>query len=150
MPERSSRSSCEAGQVALFEGKTETGLAFNQHRTFQPRRGTVRLRLGWVAVAPARQTRTCLINGYGGLGWITKSGEFQSSRYIKKGSTRKVTRPGRPRFLLGIGTTARAHAVDAHIEGERLRLVFVGGSGASGKGPLPRPNRPRGDEPRAC
>ena len=94
MRERSSRSSCEAGREALFQGKTERRLAFNQHRTFQPRRGTVRLRLSWVAVAPARQTRTCLINGYGGLGWITKSGEFQSSRYIKKGSTQEVTRRG--------------------------------------------------------
>jgi len=49
-----------------------------------------------------------------------------------------VSKLGRSRFLLGTGTTARARAVDAHIEGERLRLVFVGGSGASGKkGPSP-------------
>ena len=94
MRERKSRSSCWRAQDALFRGKTETRLGIYQHRTFQPRRGTVRMRLSWVAVAPARQTRTCLINGYGGLGWITKSGEFQSSRYIKKRSTQEVTRWG--------------------------------------------------------
>ena len=94
MRERKSRSSCEARRDALFRGKTETRLGIYQHRTFQPRRGTVRMRLGWVAVAPPRQIRTCLINGYGGLGWITKSGEFQSSRSIKKGSTQEVTRWG--------------------------------------------------------